>query len=415
VVPGNAARFDLATARELVEFAVDLDAQDDRNGNSGARQAGHGAPAPGAGVASPGGCIYVPQYGDRWQMLVDTRTQHSDGTGRSRSREPTWNADDPKANGFGPFANAWILAKARTAAGPAGYAGMPTYVVAIRGTVLSDRPSVVEDVFANTIAARHEVRPRRGAVIPLVFAQMPGAEIHAGFGYACLSLLFDRSCGLVRALQAIAEPQARLLLTGHSQGAAMATLIHAFLHYASRSGRILGGKNLHLSSYVFAQPKPGNALFVADFDRLNLHQSDSFTINNSLDPVPEVPLTRQSLSDLRGDFPAGSRIDRIVDAIGYPAQRLRHMLSSEMDRQVVALMHAEDLVIDPASGLSCRARVCRFAAGSSLNYAAAGTLVPLIGDPDAAYAGQDPADALVQHHSPTYRELLGRRGAALVP
>ncbi|SPE24081.1 conserved hypothetical protein [Burkholderiales bacterium] len=405
----SAAQFDPAMARELVEFAVDLDAQDDRNGERRARRRESTLSASRASSSPAADSIYLPQYGDRWQMLVDTRKQYSDGTGRSSASEPSWNPDDPDCNGFGPFANAWILANGNPAAAPDVYASPPTYVVAIRGTVFSDRPSVVEDVFADTIAAHHLVRPWRGMALPLVFAQLPGAEIHAGFGYACLSLLFDRRFGLVRALQAIAQQEARIVLTGHSQGAAMATLIHAFLHYASRSGPTLGAKRLHLTSYVFAQPKPGNALFAADFDRLLLHGGDSFTINNSLDPVPEVPLTRQSLGDLRGDFPAGSRIDRLVNAFGRPARLLRHVLFSQMDRQIVELMRSEDLVLDPGGAVSCRARACKFAAGSSLNYSPAGTPVPLIGDADAAYPGQDPRDAFVQHHSPTYRELLARR------
>jgi len=406
----NAARFNPAAARELLEFAVDLDAQDDRlrmdrNAETAAASTQRDANTRTARA------LYCPQYGDRWQMLVDSRTQYADGTGRNVTDESSWDGADPNCNGFGPFANAWILARdRRLAERPAG-ADLPAYVVAIRGTVFSSRPSVLEDVFADTIGASHLVQNSSGTATPMVFAQAPGAEIHAGFGYACLSLLFDRQFGLIRALQAIPEAQAAIILTGHSQGAAMATLLHAFLRYATRGKWLLGDKKLLLSSYEFAQPKPGNTLFASDFDRRNPSDGGSFTINNSLDPVPAVPLTRQSLDDLSKDLPAASWIDKFIDAIEVPAQFVRNWLSSALDRQIIDFMASDDLLLDPVSRISVRAKSCEFPAGSSRNYTLAGTPVSLLGAPAASYAGQDPTDPFC---TTPHRDVPGTARARLI-
>jgi len=404
----DAARFDLELARELVEFAVDLDAQDDR---LRLQQSVKGASTIATSRAKTlsDSSIYLPQYGDRWEILIDTRIQYADASKRSCISEPAWNGGDPKYNGFGPFANAWLLAREIKSFGQPARADLPTYVVAIRGTVFSSRPSVVEDVFANTIVARRVVRSTAGIEVPLLFAELSGAEIHAGFGYSCLSLLFDRKFGLIRALQALAQEKVALTLTGHSQGAAMATLLHAFLRYARVRNWLLTDKIVEVNSYVFAQPKPDNALFSSDFDRVSRHDGgSSFVLNNTLDPVPAVPLTRQSLSDLSKDLPSATRIDKCIDAIEAPARNLRHWVSSQLDRQIVEWMGSDDLLLDPQRQMYCRAKTCEFPAGCSRNYTMAGTLVSLPGDASGAYQGQNPIDPFIQHHAPTYRELLGR-------
>ncbi len=404
------ARFDVATARELLEFAVDLDAQDDRlrMGVDARFEASGGLRLrPSSGGEAPAES-YWPQYHDRWQMLVDTRLQYADGVKRSTDREPSWDGDDPSRNGFGPFANAWILARGKQANVASDGEDLPTYVVAIRGTVFSSAPSVVEDLFANTIVASHLAKDSFGTPLRLAFAQTPGAEIHAGFAYACLSTLFDRQFGLVRALEVIPESRLNVLLTGHSQGAAMATLLHAFFRYAIADNRLLKGKTIVLGSYVFAQPKPGNALFAADFDRMHERDGGSFTVNNSLDPVPALPLTRQALDDLSRELPRASWIDKLINAIDRPARMARRWFSSKLDREIVNFVGSEDLLLDPTRQAFLRAKACAFAPGWSRNFAPAGTPVWLTGDPDVSDGPNGGSDPFVQHHATTYRTLLGR-------
>ena len=90
------------------------------------------------------------------------------------------------------------------------------------------------------------------------------------------------------------------------------------------------------------------------------------------------------------------------------SRHLRHWFFSQLDRQIMDLMVADDLLLDPEGQMSRRAMECKFAAGSSTNYSMAGTLVSLVGDPTGAYFGQNRNDPFIQHHTPTYRELLGR-------
>ena len=81
----------------------------------------------------------------------------------------------------------------------------------------------------------------------------------------------------------------------------------------------LYGKNYKLKSYVFAQPKPGNFEFSADFAYITQGLDNAIVINNDIDPVPQVPLTLQDLGDLGHDLPRtsiGTRVFHFIAGIG---------------------------------------------------------------------------------------------------
>jgi len=85
---------------------------------------------------------------------------------------------------------------------------------------------------------------------------LDGAEVHTGFAYATFSMLFDAKYGILKTLlDQHVPPGSILFITGHSQGAAMPTLVHAFFYYAMREEKYGLTKGQYvLKSYVFAQP-----------------------------------------------------------------------------------------------------------------------------------------------------------------
>lgn len=91
----------------------------------------------------------------------------------------------------------------------------------------------------------------------------------------------------------------RLMITGHSLGAAMASVFTAWLQANAtqpqfREKEYPGFPELDLKMYVFAAPKTGNAGFVQSFNLGLTNQGRAFHIANTLDSVPEVPLTIQT-------------------------------------------------------------------------------------------------------------------------
>jgi len=337
---------------------------------------------------------------DGWEKVYDSR----DGLG-----------ENPNDNGFGAFENAWLLYKNKT--NPA------QYTLAIRGTIGQAR-SILNDALATTIAANAGIEFPKNKILPIVFAATPGAEVHLGFAYAAFTLLFDKQKGILKQLAENVPAGAELLVTGHSQGAAIATLTHAFLHYAitdpdDKYG--LKAKSFQLKSYVFALPKPGNYQFAMDFAHIAGSRGASFTINNSLDPVTLVPLSSETVAEaiygtleenqMRGMGVKGALIkgagelssvffktrNQVAEWVGDKTAKLYHQ--DEMDNiDTHYFDHLPPLADTPVN---------------SLNYSVSGTLIPLFG----LFKGGDlyppktegEVDLLLQHHAPTYRKLLHRQ------
>ena len=392
VTPTNYSGFSLVEARDLLEQCIELNNADDR-------------------IDFPDDAYYRPTWRAKWDKVFDSR----DPTSSNPNNDPT--IPQPDENGFGPYKNAWLLFESKERPG--------TYAIAIRGTI-GQAKSIIDDLLATTIAAHSAIEIPKGRYLPITFAATAGAEAHTGFAYAAVSLLFDRRRGILSKLASL-PPNSQLLITGHSQGAAVATLIHAFLYYAMSEPQDrykLNAKNFSLKSYVFAQPKPGNAKFAIDFARIAADKGLAFVINNSLDPVPQVPLTRQITSEVLADtvlenqsrvrgFPA-----LLVDGLAC-AQSLvfaiRNIFSQSVEKQVT-MMHSKeykselnlDYFKDAVFGIPSKAY--------SLNYVTSGNLIALFGYPKGldsagtniyAFKSKKP-DWLLQHHATSYRELLKR-------
>ena len=373
------ADFNPSEAAQLLEFCIELNNQDDRK-------------------TYPENNEFKPQLGD-WVTIFDTRK----GKG-----------DDPTKNGIEPFKNAWILLHNQSE--------QNQYAIAIRGTV-SQADSILDDAFATTIAANAGIEFPKNRILPITFAATPRAEVHLGFAYGAFTLLFDKEFGILNVLKDLPEGS-KLYITGHSQGAAITTLIHAFLHYAiTDPNDRYGLRNNHFSlkSYVYAQPKPGNAQFALDFARIAGSRGAAFVINNNLDPVPRVPLSRETIGEsiidtLNENKPRSRGVSGwIVDGMTLTSQGVfwvRNLIAEHFGDIVPKLYKEESVVIDTHyfDGVG----ELPDPSVNSLNYTLAGLAVPVFGylkggslypfPPD-----NDKADWLLQHHATSYRKLINEQ------
>ena len=375
--------FRLDEARQLLEFCIELNDQDSRikpeNANNPDFQVNFGT----------------------WRIIYDSR----EGLG-----------NNPENNGFGAFENAWILVQNQT--------DPKQFSVAIRGTIGQAR-SILNDVLATTISANSGIEFPKNKVLPIVFAATPGAEVHLGFAYGAFTLLFDKQRGILKQLLSDKIPSgAQLTVAGHSQGAAIATLVHAFLHYAvtdpaDKYG--LKAKNLQFKSYVYAQPKPGNSKFAMDFARIASGRGAGFVINNTLDPITKLPLTSQTLFEAVSDTleenqMQGAGVKGILIKGAAQASRgifrVRNQLAEWVSDKTAKLYHQEEMQSIDTRYFDHLPPVADTPV-NSLNYTLSGQLIPLFGvSKGGDLYPPSPAgtvDLLLQHHAPTYRKLLNQQ------
>lgn len=382
-------------ASQMIEMCIELNDQDDRlNG------------------ASPDSYSYVDPK--KWRLVYDSRNQVADDVMQYKQNKSTlypwhklyaeivkkadekypngWTRDtiasDPSLNGFGPWQNAWLLYE-----GVGKYKG--SYTIAIRGTVMSNEPSAVEDVLTNPVSAIGFLSDK----VNFVDQDNPDASVHSGFSHATFTLLFDDRYGILRVLNDDKINNTNLYITGHSQGAAMTTLTHSFFHYAMRDN-LFGLKDQYkLKSYGFAQPKPGNVTYATDVNRITQKYDNAIVINNDIDLVPMMPLTLQSGEDMTSQIPGQTLSDKFVKNVTEISLTIRKKLSKMF----------EDEIKDDAEGYGyfynypLLEPIGKDKPVSSLNYSSAGHVITVSGTPG------DPPDTFGQHHSPNYRKLVNEQ------
>lgn len=195
------------------------------------------------------------------------------------------------------------------------------YCLAFRGTV--NAGNAMEDFFAIPVTAGEmtgESLKNLGFIDDLLKALLkllpkrsyvsgnhptdPRAQIHLGFRLALESLDFyaDNTgnkwppllsgIGLTRALKKLPDGNIDLYITGHSLGAALAAVATCWL-----ATQPIENKRFTIKSFPFAQPKPGND-FLVNSCMMSLGPGRVYHHFNSLDTVPQVPLTLQIPADL---------------------------------------------------------------------------------------------------------------------
>ncbi|MDJ0518269.1 MAG: hypothetical protein QNJ74_19130 [Trichodesmium sp. MO_231.B1] len=168
------------------------------------------------------------------------------------------------------------------------------HVIGVRGTTHAEG-SILEDIRALAIPATDK-NGNSYIKQPYQFAADPRAVVHIGFSTGLISIIDEIVTQMQKFSSGVGPHE--WFITGHSQGAAVATLCRSYLQYQP----LLGVENITYKTYVFAQPKPGDTYYGYDYERITYdytsQNSLGFRVTNTYDWVAQVPLSIQGLSDL---------------------------------------------------------------------------------------------------------------------
>jgi hypothetical protein len=293
---------------------------------------------------------------------------------------------------IGPFTEKWQLWK--NASG--------SYAIVLRGTVL-DAGSILEDLISFLAPANGRVTVGH-VQIDYSFAADSIASVHFGFALGTLFLLKDPTEGILVQLANRVAPGSTIYIAGHSQGAAMAMLLRSYLEYGSEAPN---DREYSYKTYAYAQPKPGNDHYAADFGSKFSNSGLAFRVTNSLDWVPQMPFTIELAGDINTPNPlsvlTNPRLAMIIAGLK-PLFDTAHQVIVDHTRQRLqpkAVTLAQRM--SPATADQLAPLGFDVAVTPSLNFVNAGTDVSLIETP---CVGTQCQDAFFEHHATTYSALM---------
>ncbi len=158
----------------------------------------------------------------------------------------------------------------------------PLGVIELRGST-ADPLSWMENVHAAMLPARGTIL-LDGRPFDYHFADDTAAAVHAGY---TLGVAFVVDEVLEQLLLLDRQGVHDIVITGHSQGGALAQLVRAHLEHLPVDQVPVRAR---FRTYAFANPMVGNAAFAREYDRAYCSSGTSFSIINPEDPVPGMPL-----------------------------------------------------------------------------------------------------------------------------
>src|SRR5690606_29366916 len=122
-------------------------------------------------------------------------------------------------------------------------------------------------------------------------ADNPKAAVHVGWLVSTAFLAKDILAKIDSSYKAGIKD---MLITGHSQGGAIAYLLTAHLYSLQEQGLL--PSDIRFKTYCSAGPKPGNLYFAYDYET-KTQNGWAYNVVNSADWVPEVPISIQTVED----------------------------------------------------------------------------------------------------------------------
>ncbi len=164
-----------------------------------------------------------------------------------------------------------------------------TAAIALRGTT-AELVSWLENGYAAMIPAQGEIRLDSSSVFRYHLADDPRASVHVGWTVGMAFLQRD----ILPKVDSLYQAGTRdILIAGHSQGGALCYLFTAHVRQLQREGRLPA--DIRFKTYASAAPKPGNTAFAHHYESRT--HGWAFNTVNSLDWVPEVPMSIQTVND----------------------------------------------------------------------------------------------------------------------
>jgi hypothetical protein len=213
------------------------------------------------------------------------------------------------------------------------YTNGKTAVINFRGSTCN-KLSWLENIYSSMIPAKGKMEVS-GKKFKYCFAKDEDAAVHAGYSLGIAFLSED----LIHQIKFLNKKGIHsFIITGHSQGGALANMSRAYLENLSRWK--IRKKN-KFKTYAYAAPMVGNKEFSAEYNNRYGACQTSFNIVNPSDPIPKLPFSycdsnyvSSNLKTFLFDNESFSFKKMIADGISLILEKSTNSLCSQVSKQI---------------------------------------------------------------------------------
>lgn len=163
-------------------------------------------------------------------------------------------------------------------------------IISVRGTT-AQSISWIENLYAAMVPAIGTLHLNDTTIFSYHLADNPQAGVHVGWLIGMASMSAD----VVSKIDSCYHTGIKdFIIAGHSQGGAISFLMRSYLEDLKKQ-KLLPA-DIHFKTYCSAAPKPGNIYYAYEYEAMT-QDGSSFTVLNSVDWVPEVPVSVQTIED----------------------------------------------------------------------------------------------------------------------
>jgi len=174
-----------------------------------------------------------------------------------------------------------------------------TAVISIRGTIMNS-VSWEENFYAAMVPASGQLTLSEDYTFTYNLSNHPRAAVHAGWLIGT-AFIAREAISKIDSLNKLGFNN--VIITGHSQGGAIATLLTSHFLAEQKKGNL--SNNITLKTYASASPKVGNLYYAYSYEN-QTSEGWAFNVVNSADWVPEGPFSVQTVNDYNVSNPFNS-------------------------------------------------------------------------------------------------------------
>lgn len=217
-----------------------------------------------------------------------------------------------------------------------------TGIINLRGST-DKKSSWLENIYSAMIPVEGNIQMNESD-FHYKFGTNPKSNVHSGYTLG-LAYLKDDLVSQIKSLNRKGIHD--IIITGHSQGGALAVLTRAYIHHSLKGE--LSSKN-RFKVYTFAQPMVGNIEFVREYNEEFCDAEMSFSLINPEDKVPHMPTSYNDSTFFQDNLTALISKDEQFNPKKMLADGLTKLFSKPLSRTVTKFGTAVDKQLEKELG-----------------------------------------------------------------